>query len=254
MNTNTDGRARVVHTSWRPSLKWYVVFAVAVGLLNGRISSAIAQVTNDSNTPRQLSQSDSASSQMLEEHAKGLGTAKPPTEVDPFETLQAVDRAGEIWDEILRINKNNEEYPEDLVGDLFNLYHYGVGMPEQQGNETIIRKYCRPYVLGRLSQLFSVKPREQGEPPPPEDEPQNPLDPISAKPFRDGLVQIIRGAYEDLTFVQRTRLYNLAVDAFEADKGRAILALKNLEKKAESDSETVEASLIRDTIERIEGR
>ena len=74
----------------------------------------------------------------------------------------------------------------------------------------------------------------------------------SARLFRSALADILLTAQNDLSFIQRTRLYNLSGEVFSEEDANAIAALRMLARAPELGGG--EESLILRTVERIENR
>ena len=178
-----------------------------------------------------------------------LARAQGPA--DPAETLKAVGLAQELWDDVIHFDREEEGvYSPEFVEKLTRFYRYGAGTQQNPGDPVVTRKFCRDYTLGLLRDLFlaervasdnatlrSLTKRVHES---------------SARLFRSALADILLTAQNDLSFIQRTRLYNLSGEVFSEEDANAIAALRMLARAPELGGG--EESLILRTVERIENR
>jgi len=177
-----------------------------------------------------------------------LELAKP---VDPAEMRKAARRAQEIQDEILRIDKEKGSYSDELVQKIADFYRFG-GPQDDPADPTVVRIFCHEYVIFLLRDLLLIDPQKQRGTEPDPTRPQNPLNRESAERFHDLLAELLPTAPDDLSFIQRTRLYRLAGKVLNAEDHEALDALEAL--TSEQEFTKSERELVRYAIGRIEDR
>ena len=172
---------------------------------------------------------------------------------DPSKTLKAVQEARKLWKEARQYDRENGGvYPVEFVQKVVSFYERGTLGESKTGDPIVTRKFCRDYVLGLVRELFLAKRVDHNEPDPNQEYLTNALDKGSAQLFRDALGDILLTAHNDLSFIQRTRLYNLSGEVFSKQDTNAIATLRMLARAPKLGGG--EESLILRTIERIETR
>ena len=174
---------------------------------------------------------------------------------DPNKTLKAVQEARKIWKEARQYDRENGGvYPAEFVQKVVSFYERGTLEESKTGDPIVTQKFCRDYVLGLLRELFLAKRVGSNEPDPKQEYLTNILDEGSAQLFREALGDILLTAHSDLSFIQRTRLYNLSGEVFSPQDTNAIETLQMLAGEPEPELGGGEQSLILRTVERIESR
>ena len=175
----------------------------------------------------------------------------PPTRVDPRQTIKALGQARSLHDRVLAADKKEgEPYPEDLVRDILAFYGKGSVGEEAPADPVVTRKFCREWVLGLLADLFQVGPCSRPDSINDPSCPTNSLEESTASKLRAALIGFLDKAFDELSFVQRARLYHLAESVLTSQDEGAVDTLMRLKRHAECGDG--ERELIQKTIERIE--
>lgn len=188
-------------------------------------------------------------------HAEAQGDSHPPSResgLDSGELKSAVLMARGIAEMTKRIDSKRGDYSKENVQQIHKFYRYGSGTEEEPGNALVTKKFCREFVLCLLCDAFLVELSADGKPMPDPEGFQNPLSDESARRLLALLKEIIPNAHEDLSFIQRTRVYRLAGKVLRPANTDAVNALKSLASQPGIDED--EGEMIGDVIKRIGNR
>ena len=159
------------------------------------------------------------------------------------EQLRAAgSKAKEIMASARECDASGGAYPKEFVKRVTAFYSIGVEEEFDPADPLVTRKFCREFVIGLLWDLFLEKVDSQPEP----GDFQNPLDKESAARFRGVLTAKLPTAFDDLGYIQRTRIYRLAGKVLTPEDAGALSSLAS-----ELEPNDSERSLIDDAVARI---
>lgn len=156
-------------------------------------------------------------------------------ELDEDRLRDAAEEAQKLWDAILEVDASGGklEYDDTIIERMRSFYHHGAATKPDPAEDLVTREFRREVVVAILWDVFLIQVHNERADrislkTPGQDQVQNGLDAGSAKLFRDFLLELLPTALDDLSFLQRARLYRLAGLVLPSEGETAVKILQAL--------------------------